>query len=351
MRLVLFTELNSKFGGRILETLSASKDVSDLLVVTREDGILCSYYTFEPDAPNLKLLAERHGISVLQEEHLGDGQFRNRLAAFGPEYLFVANYQKKIDPELCNIARRAAVNFHPSPLPRYAGLAPFFWMAKNAETRGGVSCCLIADMIDSGDIIDQVPVSMSGRETAGEIRDLHFAASFAQVRRLLPHFAAGSLAPVPQDLAQRTYFGRASTQHMAIDCKAGVDAVLRTVRASAPYPGAVGRLPNGLNIRVTSADTYPHHRANVAPGTLEKIGGQWLLATVDGWIRINAIACFGADDESNQVDFQMLKLNPHDPALRRQENMKRGDVLAHLMTIPALDAGAHDNSRAFDVIS
>src|ERR1700736_2400570 len=132
MRIVLLTELNSKFGGRVFEILHASEHVTALLVVTRADGILCSYYLFEPDAPNIKVLAARHGVAVIQQEAIDTQEFCQRIAEFDPDYLFVANYQKKIGPDLCAVARRAAVNFHPSPLPRYSGLAPFFWMAKNA---------------------------------------------------------------------------------------------------------------------------------------------------------------------------------------------------------------------------
>jgi methionyl-tRNA formyltransferase len=334
MKVVLFSELNSKFGAKMLDVLHACDDVTDILVVTRADHVLCSYYSFENDAPNLKRMAAERHLRVVQSESINTDPFRQEVEAFAPDYLMVANYQKKIGTELTETARVAAVNFHPSPLPRYAGLAPFFWMAKNGETRGGVTCCLVAETLDAGDIVDQVPLAMSGSETASEVRDLHFEASFAQLASLLPRFAAKSFTTMPQDLSERTYFGRPTPRDLTIDWKAGVEAILRTVRASLPHPGALACLPNGLHVRVTSADPYPAEPGGRRPGTLENIDGDWVVATVDGRVRINTIACFHGtaepiDDEEVAVGELVLDRD----SLVRSASVY-DDVLGHLIRLP-----------------
>ncbi|MDP9126494.1 MAG: hypothetical protein M3N82_18170 [Pseudomonadota bacterium] len=318
----------------MLDVLQACPDVTALCLVTRADDVLCSYYASEHDAPNVKQQAQARGVPVLQSEAINGEEFRSRVAAFAPDYLMVANYQKKIGPQLVATARIAAVNFHPSPLPRYAGLAPFFWMAKHGETRGGVTCCLVADTIDAGDIVDQVPLALSGRETAGEIRDLHFAASFAQLACLLPRFAREPLRTVAQDLRGRTYFGRPAVRDTTIDWSAGVESILRTVRASLPHPGALVRLPNGLCVRVTSAEPYPALPDGHRPGTLEKIDGDWVAATVDGWIQIKAIACFGAALPGDPAELAAGELVLDDASAGMPAAAPPDDILGNLMRLP-----------------
>lgn len=332
MRIVFFTELNSKMGAGVFDVLRRSSSVSELLLVTRADDVLCSYFLFDPDAPNLKAIAREAGIRVLQSEAINTPEFRSQIEAFAPDYLIVANYQKKIGQKLAAIPRVAALNFHPAPLPRYAGLASFFWMAKAGETRAGTTCHLVTDVIDGGDVVGHVPIALTGRETTGQIRDLHFAASASLMAELLPRLASDSLAPVPQDLRDRSYFGRPSVADTTIDWRAGTETILRTVRACLPHPGALVRLPSGLCLRVTSVDAYRAERVAVRPGTLRKSGGDWIAATVDGWIRINSVACFGAGDAPDpaEVAAGALMLSEDAAALLRS-GAPADDVLAQLL--------------------
>src|SRR5947209_1088892 len=158
MRVAFFSELNSKMGAPVFEVLRSSASVTDLMLVTRADDVVCSYFASEPDAPNLKQIALAAGVPVVQSEAINTPEFRARIEAFAPDYLVVANYQKWIGRKLAGTARVAALNLHPSLLPRYGGLGPFFRMAKAGETRGGVTCHLLVDTIDGGDIVEQVVV-------------------------------------------------------------------------------------------------------------------------------------------------------------------------------------------------
>ena len=336
MRVVLFSELNSKLGSGILDVLRACGSVTDILLVTRADDVLCSYFVSEPDVPDLKLIALGAGLPVVQSEAINTPAFRARIAAFAPDYLVVANYQKWIGQKLARTARVAALNVHPSPLPRYAGLEPFFWMAKAGETRGGTTCHLVADTIDGGDIVAQSPIPLTGRETTGQIRDIHFAASAALLASLMPRLAARSFSAVPQDLRERTYFSRHGAADTTIDWRAGVEPILRTVRASLPHPGALVQLPNGMRVRLTSADAYPAQRRECRPGTLERVGGDWIAATVDGWVRLNAIACFQGGEEPLGADAlaaAALSLGSGSES-RVGSAAPADDVLGQLMRVP-----------------
>ena len=110
------------------------------------------------------------------------------------------------------IPRLDAINFHPSPLPKYAGLAPFYWMAKNHEVNGGVSAIHMDVGLDDGDIIAQQLLKLHGDESAQQIRDSHFEASWRLLSLVLPTLVDQSYRYVPQDLSQRTYYGSPDAQ-------------------------------------------------------------------------------------------------------------------------------------------
>ena len=58
-------------------------------------------------------------------------------------------------------------------------------MAKNGEKEGGVSCIQVVPEIDAGPILAQLPVVMSGTETALEIRETHFKQSIILLKQVL----------------------------------------------------------------------------------------------------------------------------------------------------------------------
>lgn len=105
------------------------------------------------------------------------------------------------------LVRMGALNFHPSPLPRYAGLAPFYWMSENHETQGGVSAVRTTAGLDEGPLVAQQLLALTGGETAREIRDMHFAASWRLFDLVLPTLLDRSYRTWDQDLSKRTYFG------------------------------------------------------------------------------------------------------------------------------------------------
>lgn len=184
-KVVLFSEVNSKFGLPFLEELIQEPSISVEALVTSPEGKLCSYYIGEPDQVDLEKEAKDIGIPVLRPDKLNDSNTIELLKNYNADYFIIANYQKILKEDILSIPKEDTINFHPSPLPRYAGLAPFFWMAKNGEKEGGVSCIQVVPEIDAGPILAQMPVVMSGTETSLEIREIHFKQSIILLKQVL----------------------------------------------------------------------------------------------------------------------------------------------------------------------
>ncbi|MGW6376169.1 formyltransferase family protein [Rhodococcus sp. NPDC055112] len=104
-----------------------------------------------------------------------------------------------------------------SPLPKYAGLAPFYWMAEAGETEGGVSAIRMNEALDDGPIVARQLLRLSGNETERAIRDSHFEASWRLFDLVLPTLIDRTYRTVEQSSAERTYFGRPPATPVSAD--------------------------------------------------------------------------------------------------------------------------------------
>lgn len=297
-RVVLLSETNSKFGAPILSDLLAHPEIEVAAVVTRAPGVLCGYYLAEPDPVDLAAQAARARVRVLQPHSVNDPETVDALQRLAPDYLLIANFQQILREPVLAIPKKAVVNFHPGPLPRYAGLAPFFWMALNGERDAGVSALITTPGIDDGPVLAQRPVALDGIETAGQIRDRLFNESRELLHEVIPRLARGDLAAAPQDLSRRSYFSGPSPEDTTIDWSWPTERVLRIVRACNPQPGAlVAADGSGLRIHAAQAlgpkdspDEPP------VPGTVRSDVRHGLnIACADGWIQVNQLSWYPQD--------------------------------------------------------
>ncbi|WP_455218065.1 methionyl-tRNA formyltransferase [Kaarinaea lacus] len=72
-----------------------------------------------------------------------------------PDFILAACFPFKLPGYLLQTARIAALNIHPSLLPKYRGPDPIFWQLKYGETRTGVSLHLLSNDLDAGPVVRQ----------------------------------------------------------------------------------------------------------------------------------------------------------------------------------------------------
>ncbi len=207
-RVVLFTETNSLFGAPLFRRLLEHPDVDLTGLVVREEGRLCDYYLDDDEQVDLAVEGAEHGIRVLRPRDLDSADVLAELRGLDPDFFLVGNYQKLLRTPVLQIPRVDTINFHPSPLPKYAGLAPFHWMATAGETDGGVSAIRMNETLDDGPIVAQQLLRLAGDETEREIRDRHFEASWRLFDLVLPTLVDRSYRTVERNPQERTYFGR-----------------------------------------------------------------------------------------------------------------------------------------------
>lgn len=297
IRLALFSEVNSKLGSPFLNLLAEHPMVDLVGVVTSRPGRLCSYFTEDQEQVDLDAQARRLGVDVFRPINVNAPEVVAALRTLCPDYFIIGNYQQILKRELLDVPLVTSVNFHPSPLPRYAGLAPFYWMVRHGERHGGVTAIEVDEGIDTGPIIMQREMPLTGHETALQLRIAQERANVRMLTELIPQLVNRSFTRTPQDLNLRSYFGRPQEHDYLIDFAQDAETAIRTVRAGYRHPGAHALRADGLKVVILAAATTGglHREPLAEPGTVRPTAAGLFVAARDEWIRVISIEQDGVE--------------------------------------------------------
>lgn len=190
-----------------------------LLKLAEPKGIKCVRDVRDLNAAGLLALAERARADIVFSA-------QNQLI-FGAPWL-----------DLFGMGR--IVNAHPAPLPRYAGFWPEMWAIFSGEPDFGVTWHFVDGGVDTGDVIEQMPVEILEDDTRKTLYEKCKAALFSLFVRNLDAILTGTVERRPQDLTQRTYFHRGLPNDGFVDFSWDSQKIRRFYRALAfsPFPGA-----------------------------------------------------------------------------------------------------------------
>jgi len=110
--------------------------------------------------PNIITLAWQVGIPVWQVHESTAPAFAEQVAALQPDFLCVACFDQHLPDHVLAIPRWAALNVHPSLLPRHRGPAPIFWTFRSNERTAGVSIHVLTPQLDAGPLVAQRAVAI-----------------------------------------------------------------------------------------------------------------------------------------------------------------------------------------------
>jgi folate-dependent phosphoribosylglycinamide formyltransferase PurN len=99
-------------------------------------------------------IANRRGIPVFVTRDLNSGKGREFLRSISPDLLITGHFDQKLDRDLCDGEGHAAVNVHPSLLPRHRGVEPVLQSLLANEQVMGVTLHRLSEKIDEGRILE-----------------------------------------------------------------------------------------------------------------------------------------------------------------------------------------------------
>lgn len=189
-------------------------------------------------APPVKELALAQGIPVWQPKTLRDGEAARVIAQLAPDLLVVVAYGRILPQEVLDIPPRGSINLHVSLLPQYRGAAPIQWAVLNGDAQTGVTVQMLDAGIDTGDVLDCLPVAIDPDETSGELFDKVTQVGAPFLCKVIDDIAAGSVKRTPQNHEQATHAPMLSKEMALFAFSDSAARLHNLVRGLNPWPVA-----------------------------------------------------------------------------------------------------------------
>lgn len=224
-------------------------------------------------------------------------RFREQLLNSEYDYLFsINNVEWIIPPDILARARKSTINYHDSPLPRYAGLYATSWALLNGESEHAVTWHEVTPQIDAGQIFKQQLVPILADDTVFALNTRCFSAAVTSFEEMIAELETDRVKSYHQDLAQRTYFGPSNRPPASSLLFFDVSSqdIYNLVRALAfgPTRNQLGVpkvwLPEGV---VVVASALPIETVECTPGQVLHLDAEGLcIATIDGAVQLRGLS-------------------------------------------------------------
>jgi methionyl-tRNA formyltransferase len=188
-----------------------------------------------PEPTDCAAAGQRFSVPLLKPEKL-DGIAREQTAALRPDILVSFAYSRIFGPRYLALFPLGGVNIHPSLLPRFRGPAPIPAAIINRETVTGITIQRLAAEMDTGDILAQEEVPLSGRETTADLGETMAKKAAEMLPAVLRGLAAGTLRGSPQDHSAATYCSLLDKKDGLIDWSRSAVEIEARIRAFNPWP-------------------------------------------------------------------------------------------------------------------
>jgi len=181
--------------------------------------------------------AREAGLPLMQPGSLRDEDFRRQLSLLYPDLLVVVAF-RILPPEIFRIPRLGAFNLHASLLPRYRGAAPIQRAIMNGETQTGLTTFLLAEKVDTGSLLLQLPIPIEPEENAGSLHDRLADAGGRLVLDTVRKLERGELTPMQQDDSFASPAPKITRGDCLVDWSRRAVVIHNQVRALSPSPAA-----------------------------------------------------------------------------------------------------------------
>ena len=214
---------------------------------------VCAVYT-QPDRPAgrgrklsaspVKLLAQQHGIEVLQPLSLKEAEEQAHLAAFDADLMVVAAYGLLLPKAVLDTPRLGCLNIHASLLPRWRGAAPIQRAIEAGDTETGITIMQMDVGLDTGDMLYKLATPIAADDTAQTLHDRLAELGAKALLHTLSELQQGSIQAVVQDEAEACYAKKLNKAEAELDWHQDAASLVRRIMAFNPWPVAQTRWDN-----------------------------------------------------------------------------------------------------------
>lgn len=188
--------------------------------------------------PPVKVIAEEHGIPVLQPLKVRAPEVVAQIRELNPDLIVVVAFGQILPQSLLDIPRHGCINIHASLLPRYRGAAPLNWCLINGESETGITTMLMDAGLDTGDMLIKRAIPIGTDEDAQSLHDRLSLLGAETIDETLDRLLAGTLPREKQDDSLSCYAPMLKKEDGLIDWTREPQQIKNLVRGFTPWPGA-----------------------------------------------------------------------------------------------------------------
>jgi methionyl-tRNA formyltransferase len=272
------------FAVPILESLASSHDV--VAVYTQPDRPAGRGRGLTSSA--VKQRAEALGLRVLQPHSLRAAGDASALAALVPDVVCVVAYGLLLPPDVLSVPAYGCLNVHASLLPRWRGAAPIERAILAGDAVTGVSIMRMEEGLDTGPYALQVRVEI-GEMYLDDLRESLASAGMDALCEVLRSMQSDTVAWTAQDERTATYARKVTSADVSLGPSAGVDDLVRQVRASSRSA------PSRAIVECEGITVLRACRAGSAPGVgrVAVVDGTPVLGASDGGLLLESVVPAG----------------------------------------------------------
>lgn len=285
----------------VLEPFSCCMIGEDSLLIQCAEILLAKGHTLSciiSSTPQITRWAEEHDI--LCSGYMGTLETIAKASRF--EYLFSIANSHILSKNIIGLPSKYAINWHNSPLPRFAGIHATSWAILNDEKIHGVTWHLINEVIDAGAILKQVTFPIDKTETALSLNLKCYEYGIQTFTELIEELSSGKAILTEQDLSKRSYYSlnRKAPQHGVLDWNKSAEEIDRLYRAltfgNYSNPLGLPKILIGENAYIVQELRLLETSSPASPGTIVVITDKELeITTTTQNISIRMLKTQGGD--------------------------------------------------------
>lgn len=259
---------------RILFMGTSDFAVASLRCLVEAGKVPCAVFS-QPDRPRgrgytmtptpVKAYAQACGIPVYTPETLKDGAVLPLLQELNPDVICVAAYGKILPKYVLDLPKYHCINVHGSLLPKYRGAAPIQRAIWDGETVTGVTTMLMAEGLDTGDMLLKQAVPILPEDDYGTLHEKLAAVGGLLLVQTLDALEAGTLTPEKQE-GETCYASMIDSEARRLDFALPAKQLANQIRALSPAPCAVSVL-DGKPVKIFRARALDE-KTSLAPGEI-----------------------------------------------------------------------------------
>ncbi len=200
----------------------------------------------------VKEYAIANNIPIFQYKNISiEGE--KDLRALDADIMVTAAFGQILRQNILDICKYGIINVHASLLPKYRGSSPVQWALINGEKTIGVSIMQTELGIDTGDVILQKEVSLSGDENSAQALDILAEVGASAIVEALDLIEKGQAKFVKQNNDEATHCRMLIKEDGLIDFSNKASEIVNFVRGMTPWPSAYTDSNNG-RIKILKAE-------------------------------------------------------------------------------------------------